>query len=122
MRTDNLVKTGMWGATANAVAGDVQTAVTAAGTTQATAYPLVRDITFVSTTAAGSGVVLQSNLKSGDSIVVFNGGANALLVYPPLGGTINGGAANAGASLATLKGAVFICAGDGLTFATVGGL
>lgn len=121
MQTDKMVRAGMWTEQAQAVAGGVNTGLTAAGTTQATALALVEDNNFVGTTAAGTGVILQSNLKKGDRIYVFNGGANALLVYPPVGGTIDGAAANAGLSLATLKGAMFICAGDGLTFGTVGG-
>lgn len=112
----------MWGGTAAAVTGDVAMGLVATGTTQATALALAKDNNFVGTTALNTGVILQANLHAGDEIYVFNGGANPLLVYPPVGGTINGGAANADVSLPSLKGASFRVASDGLTFGTSGGV
>jgi hypothetical protein len=69
-------------------------------TTQATALQLGSDINVCSTVAASTGVILQA-MNPGDEVIVRNGGANALLVYPPVGGTINALSANAGYSVAT---------------------
>lgn len=78
--------------------------IVAAGSTQATATVLTADDNAVATTAASTGVLLPIG-EPGKTMTVFNGGANTLSIYPPLGGTINGGAANAAVTIATLKGA-----------------
>jgi exosome complex RNA-binding protein Csl4 len=82
------------------VVNSISAAVSAAGTTQATATPLVSNINNVTTVAASSGVVLPTAI-AGMRIVVRNTGANALSIYPATGGTINALAANAAYSLAT---------------------
>lgn len=110
-----LVASGLSGPLANAVCGDVANSLTATGSTQATALQLQADINRFTTVAASTGAILPS-LNPGDSCVVFNGGASALLVYPPVGGTINALAANAGYSVATTaRTAVFFCV-DANTF------
>ena len=118
---NKLVGTGAWGDHAREVLGSVATGLTAAGTTQTTALALTADVNSVGTTALSSGVILPATASQSDTVVVFNGGANALEVYPPVGGTINGGATNAGVSLATLKGAEFRCvaASGGLTWIAI---
>jgi hypothetical protein len=75
-------------------------AISAAGTTQATATQLTAMVNTVSTVASGSGVALPPS-KAGRQITVINTGANALLVYPAQGAsdTINGVAATNGVSL-----------------------
>lgn len=112
---DKLVKAGMFANTANAVVGDMASALTAAGTTQATALVLVADHNRIGTAALSSGALLR---KVGGMQTVFNGGANPVAVYPPVGGTINSGAANAAFSVAATKSAVFISA-DGVNFVAV---
>jgi hypothetical protein len=85
-------------------------AVTAAGTTQATATPLTGSINTVSTVASGTGVNLPASY-GGLAITVINSGANALLVYPAQGAadTINGLAATNGVSLFPGTAATFNC-------------
>lgn len=88
------------GVAAAEAAGDfiaqVQTGISAAGTTQATATLVSADANLVSTVAASSGVIVY-NGQIGDSCIVFNdGGANTLIVYPPTSGKINNLATNAG--------------------------
>jgi hypothetical protein len=95
-----LVSAGIPSTAATAILGTVATGLTAAGTTQATALQLGSDINVCSTVAASTGVILQA-MNPGDEVIVRNGGANALLVYPPVGGTINALSANAGYSVAT---------------------
>lgn len=113
---DVLVQGGLWGGVAQSiVAGDFASGLSAAGTTQATATPVTTDIAMFGTVALSTGAVLKSDIGVK---TVFNGGANALLVYPPVGGTINAGAANASFSVAIGKSAQFV-SHDGRTFVGV---
>ncbi len=68
--------------------------ITAAGTTQATATLLINGLNGIRTAVAGSGVILTPNNLTSDCQVVFNGGANAVNVYPPVGSQINSLSAN----------------------------
>lgn len=75
------------------VAGDLpsastSTGLTATGASQATALALPSDWNVVATTPPGTGVILLAG-SAGRGTRVFNQGANALLVYPVLGGSIN---------------------------------
>ena len=79
---------------------DVLTGISAAGTTQGTATELIAGISMLSTVASGSGVALSPNATPGAFQLVYNGGANAVTVYPPLGAKINSLATNAGHLLA----------------------
>ena len=102
-----LVQVGVWDAEAKEAACGSYDVYAAAGTTQATATPIDDDsIINVTTVGAGSGVILAN--QGAASITVFNNnGTNALLVYPPLGGTINQTAANTGYSVAANKSSQF---------------
>lgn len=104
-----LMATGMPAFQAAAVGGDVQTGVTAVGASQATAFALGAAITAISTAAASTGVILPSGAAAGDQLTVYNGGANSVTVYPPVGGTINNLSANTGLAVATLKSGVYTC-------------
>jgi hypothetical protein len=101
---------------AASIVGITATALTATGSTQATALALGADNNFIGTTAASTGVVLPTG-NPGDSIFVYNGGASSLTVYPPVGGTINALSTNTGLALATVKSGLYVCAG-GLTWAS----
>lgn len=81
--------------------------VTAAGTTQATATLLINGLNGILTAAANSGVILNANSLTSDCQIVYNGGANAVKVYPPVGSKINGLPANTGMTLATGTSCVF---------------
>lgn len=78
---------------ANAIVGDITTAVSAAGTTQATATVITTDNVFISTCAANAGIVLPIGEMS-KSMYIYNGGVGVLKIYPPVGGTIGQFAAN----------------------------
>lgn len=105
---------GMSATARTSLGGTVAKAQTSVGTTQATALKIGSDHTQFTTVAASSGAVLPAP-NAGEWRSVFNGGANALTVYPNVGGTINGGSVNAGVSVAAGKGALFIPL-DGLTW------
>lgn len=79
---------------------DRQLGQTALGNSQATAFPLIATTTQFTTTAGGTGCIPSSKSDIGDEYQIVNFGANALAVYPPLGGTLNGGAANASVNVA----------------------
>lgn len=84
----------------SAICNDVNAAVSAAGTTQGTATELTNALNGLTTVAASSGVRLYAG-SAGDSQIVYNGGANAVRVYPPTGSRINGIPVNSPHILAT---------------------
>ena len=92
--------TGVNGFTVEALCLDVASALTATGTTQADAYSLAAATNAFSTVASGTGAVLYSDAVPGDSQLVYNGGANALKVYPPSGEKLNALATDAAMTLA----------------------
>lgn len=91
---------------AQMLGGDINAAVSAAGTNQATATALITDYSIVTTVASGTGVILPS--ANGQPIsVVLNAGANPLTVYPASGETMNT-TLNGGVQIAVGKTAIFI--------------
>lgn len=107
MKRSDLVREGFGMSQAESVVGATEGLRSAAGTTQGDAAVLREANTVFTTVAAGQGAVLPASLQVGDEYVVANFGANALLVYPPLGGQINALAVNAGLSVAVGAGARF---------------
>jgi hypothetical protein len=102
-----LVTAGLSAIQAQAIVGTVAT-VAAAGTVQGNATPLPADLNNVTTVGAGTGVILPA-MNPGDEITVHNGQAvNALLLYPPLGASINALGANASYSIAVATPLCFI--------------
>jgi hypothetical protein len=102
MTTENrLVQLGVWDIAAQEIAGGtvLSTGLSAAGATQATATAITADISVFGTVASGTGAILPGT-NGASRYVVRNGGANALLVYAPVGGTMNG----------TLNGSVSVAA------------
>ncbi len=77
-----------------AIVQDVGTAIVAAGTDQSGATELTNTLNGIGTVAAGAGVILYSLSTFGDCQIVYNGGANAVKVYPKSGSKINGIATN----------------------------
>lgn len=88
---------------------DVATGLTAAGTTQGTAYESTSAKNSFTTVAAGAGTVLDSDAAPGDTQMIYNGGANALKVYPPSGAQINALGANQPMLLAIRTACEFHC-------------
>jgi len=85
-------------------------ALTAAGTTQATGLQLTATLNRLTTVAAGAGVNLPASVV-GLSVVVINAGANAVVVYPVIGGTetINGVAAGTGVLQIANSAVTYLC-------------
>lgn len=104
---------------AQVINGIGQGAQTATGTVQADAFALTTCSTEFTTVAAGTGARLPAaglNVSGGDILAVYNQGANALLVYPPVGFKIGLTATNGSISLASGKAALFGSRGDGNYF------
>jgi len=113
---NKLISLGMWGEIADQVClGDVTTGLTAAGTTQTDALAITTDGNIFGTVASGAGARLE--VGSAARILVRNGGANALLVYAPVGGTMNG-TSNGSLSVAATKNALFLST-DGINFYSI---
>lgn len=81
--------------------GSAGAGITATGSTQGTAYALGAVNSNVTTTAASTGVILPVATAPGEELRVMNYGANSLSVYPPVGGKVNNGSANAAVALAS---------------------
>lgn len=93
---------------ANRIGSEVQTAITAAGTNQATATTLSGGFVEIGTAAASTGVMLNG---FSDVTVIFNGGANTVAVFPPVGSFMNG-TVNAGFNVTNAKTATFFRSGN----------
>lgn len=109
------------------VAGSPLAGQTSAGTTQGNAYAIVSDLTVFSTVAASSGARLPAQnavsmtALAGDIYIVVNGGANALAIYPPVGGNFVTLSANTSVSLPAGKTADLYCLGNNVWAASIGG-
>lgn len=101
----DMMGAGLSSGTAQALGGSVNSAVSAAGTTQSDSTELTASLNVVSTVAASSGVRVF-NGPIGDSQVIYNSGANPLKVYPPTTGSqkFNQLSANAAFTLQTNTG------------------
>jgi hypothetical protein len=98
--------------TATVVLGNIAN-LTALGSNQAGAAPVLATNNVVTTTGSGQGILLPSTAVAGQEISVMNGPTNAVNVYPDGTGTINGGSASAAKSLAPLTGAPYLCLTSG---------
>ena len=94
-------------ATSSLASATVDTGLVGAGTNQATALQLNADWNEFDTVPVGSGALLSA-LQPGQTQIVFNDAvANAILVYPPPGGTINQLSENQAFSIAANSKATF---------------
>ena len=102
--------------------GGATTGITAyAGGGAANATQLTAGVNVVSTCATTADSVKLPLVGSvGSCVVVRNGGAAPCAVFPPTGGTVNGGSANAAFSVTNAKTAEFICvSAEGLTWVAI---
>ena len=99
---------GMPSALANLVGESIPASVAGAGTAQSGATPLVGTINQVTTSAGQTAVLLPSTQPLGTSVNVYVSTATAALVFPPSGGAINEGSANASFSVAQSRVASFV--------------
>lgn len=97
------------------VTGGLELNVAAAGATQAAGTPISGALNVVtsSTTSTAISLTLPKSVAAGDKMHVINTTAVALTVFPPVGGAINGGTADASVALGANKGAVYVSLGGG---------
>lgn len=98
------------------ICGGTQLSLISAGTTQLTAAQLPNSVNVFGTVGASSGCILRNDLSVGEEQIVVNATATTLSIYPPVGGSINGGSVNAAITLVGNKRADFICTLSGLNF------
>lgn len=98
----------------------LQSPLTALGSSQTTAFPLLASADNIfGTVAASTGAILPV-VAPPDEVGVWNGGASTLTIYPPVGGTINGGSVNSSVSLTAGSGVTFTAV-DALTWDSLSG-
>jgi hypothetical protein len=102
----NLMGSGTSALGAQAAVGMISNTQTATGSNQGTALAMPSDFVVFTTVAASTGTILP-NAQPGDWFTIVNHGANTLSVYPPTGGKIANGSANAAFSVAATKTAQF---------------
>lgn len=99
-RSETRARRGGWTGTGS----DVVTGITvgSGNNSQALAVALTGDVNVIGTSSAtaSTGVRLPAGVAAGDTVAVYNAGANAAAIYPQVGGTINALSANAALSLA----------------------
>ena len=104
-----LVASGLFGNTAAAVNGSVATGIVAGATqTQAGATALPAASNVIGTVGKTNDGVILPVAAAGDTVFVRNGGANTAKIYPPVGGAINGGSANAAVTIAAGASTTFV--------------
>lgn len=105
---NELMSGGLPAALANRLGFDTpNTGLTATGSTSQTgSLTMTSNFSVFGTVAANTGALISA--KEG---FVFNGGVSALLLYPPVGSSINNSSTNASISVPAGKGAMYWSAG-----------
>lgn len=99
--------------------GTVANTLTATGSSsQANSFAVADDVSIFTTAAGNSGARLPATSAAGDAFVISNYDTNTMLIYPPTGGKLNAGSANASVNLTTLKSALCISI-DGTNFIVI---
>ena len=91
------------------ILGSINTAITAAGSTQAGGTALAAANNIVTTATEGQGVTLPLTMQPADVMEVVNNTSVDIYVYPGLAGKINNSTANVPLMLAPNSGARFFC-------------
>jgi len=89
--------------------------IAALGDSQATAAPITAGLTIINaaTGTSADGARLPASWGVDERIIVVNTTAVALDIFPPTGGAINGGSANAAKALAANMSGLYISLGGG---------
>ena len=95
MRKANMVALGMSTQLVSAINTLANTVTATGSSSQANSFAIVDDVTIFTTAASNSGARLPSTSLPGDDFTISNLDSNTMLVYPPVGGKINAGSANA---------------------------
>ena len=95
-------------ALANLMGESIPAALAAVGTAQVGAPTLTGTINQVTTAASQTAVLLPTTQPVGTSVHVYVSSATSATVFPPSGGSINEGAANASFTVAQARLATFV--------------
>lgn len=98
---------------------DPQVAAQTASTTQTQVGGTMVSVDIVAATIANASdaFTLATGYGRGSRVLIRNLGANAGVIFPPVGGAINGGSVNASAAIAASKATELVCTStDGLTW------
>lgn len=116
---NKLVQGGVWVEVAKQTAiGDLVGSLTANSTTQAAATAITSDVAVFTTVAATGAARLPGDQGAADVVVFNNQATNALVVFCPVGGTMNS-VSNGSASVPVSKTARFVSV-DGMNwYATI---
>jgi len=95
-----IMSSGLPAMAANNIVGDSAIGLTATGSSITDAYLLTAAVNDFTTVAASTGAKLMP-LNPGDSVVIFNGGAQTLTIYPNGSDVFNNAASTV--TLATMK-------------------
>jgi hypothetical protein len=105
--SDNLAAAGIAPEAAKII-GERIGSVTLTGTTQGTAAALVPTVNIVTAAASQTGGILP-NHNIGRTQEVVNTSGTTAVIYPPVGGQINGLSVNTGVNVPANKSAIFRC-------------
>ena len=106
--TADLMGSGMPAALANRLGNTPVTQAGAGTITGATATLIQGHLTNATTASSQTAFIFNSAASLGKEFYFFNSSATTALVYPPAGGNLNGGSADASFSVAQNKLAMFI--------------
>jgi hypothetical protein len=87
--------------------GNLPSAKTGVGTAQATATPITTNFTVLTATGGATAFVLPLIPVGGGPLVVINQSGTTALVFPPVGGNVQGGGTDTAFSVATNKCVLF---------------
>lgn len=106
-------------------AGTIANTLTATGSSsQSGSYAITDDVSIFTSAAGNSGARLPlagspgEGPSPGDIFFIANLDSNTMLIFPPSGGALNGGSANASINLTTKKVGLFICI-DGTNYLAI---
>jgi len=105
MWQNKLMGVGFSAEQAKQLSGQGAQALTATGSSATDALLLSSHHNAFSTVGSGTGAIVSTSLLPGDSVYVYNGGANTLAIYPPTGATVDN---TTSVSLVTLKGCLIV--------------
>lgn len=105
--SQNLIGLGMPPSLANRVGNNVVT-YAGAGTAQTGATAIRQNTANLTTSGGQTAFILSDVWNVGDEVALFNTSATAALIFPQVGGAINGGSTDASVSLAQNTGQIFV--------------
>lgn len=118
--TKRMMAVGLPSQTARAVNGQTNVYASVSTTvSQAAATAMTADVCVVPNSQAAGAMILPSDATESDTVTLVNLTGAAITVYPPVGGYVQGGAQNAGYSVASgTVGVQFQLCADGKWYLT----